>query len=154
MGSVICLYTLGGYLCHWEHPFLRMCLWWSLWGGFKGVINFPWIFYAMWSLVPVGHFQNISRHLFSWLVCWSFQLCHGLLFTDCIVWDDRNKVIGLQINYIESTQDDGVLGFESFDCFNYHSIHTSPTVDWYLLDLTFDEYDIKMQNAAIWRFLG
>ena len=44
-----------------------------LWGGSKGLINFPWIFDAMRSLVPVGHFGNISRHLFTWLVCRSFQ---------------------------------------------------------------------------------
>ena len=30
---------------------------------------------------------------------------------------------------IGSTQDDGVPGLQSFNCFNYHSIHTSPTVD-------------------------
>ena len=60
-----------------------------LWGGSKGLINFPWIFDAMRSLVPVGHFGNISRHLFTWLVCRSFQWRHGLLFTDCIVWDDK-----------------------------------------------------------------
>ena len=35
-------------------------------GGSEGVINFPWIFfYAMRSLVPVGHFLNISGHLFT-----------------------------------------------------------------------------------------
>ena len=59
----------------------------NLWGGSKEVIYFPWIFYAMRSLLPVGH-------LFTWLVCESFQWRHGLLFTDCIVWDDEDKVIG------------------------------------------------------------
>ena len=34
-------------------------------GGSRGVINFTWIFYAMRSLVPVGHFRNISGHLFT-----------------------------------------------------------------------------------------
>ena len=68
----------------------------QLWGGSKGVINFPWIFYAMQSLVHVGHFQNISGHLFTWLVCRSFQWRHRLLFTDCIVWDDKDKVIGFK----------------------------------------------------------
>ena len=67
-----------------------------LWAGSKGVINFPWIFYAIRSLVPVGHFRNISGHLFTWLVCGSFQWRHGLLFTDCIVWDDKDKVIGFK----------------------------------------------------------
>ena len=67
-----------------------------LWGGSKGVINFPWIFHAIRSLVPVGHFRNISGHLFTWLVCGSFQWRHGLLFTDCIVWDDKDKVIGFK----------------------------------------------------------
>ena len=64
-----------------------------LWGGSKGVINFPWIFYAMRSLVPVGHFRNISGHLFTCLVCGSFQ---WRLFTDCIVWDDKDKVTGFK----------------------------------------------------------
>ena len=60
-------------------------------------MNFPWIFYAMRSLVPVGHFRNISGHLLTWLVCGSFlQWRHGLLFTDCIVWDDKDKVISFE----------------------------------------------------------
>ena len=45
------------------------------WGGSKGVINFPWIFlfiYAMRSLVPSGHFRNISGH-------YSLGLFAGLL---------------------------------------------------------------------------
>ena len=67
---------------------------WILWGGSKEVINFPLIFfYAIRSLVPVRHFRNISEHLFPWLVCGSFQWRHALLFTDRIVWDDRDKVI-------------------------------------------------------------
>ena len=45
----------------------------------------------MRSLVPVGHFRNISGHLFTWLVCGSFQWRHGLLFTDCIVrWQGQS----------------------------------------------------------------
>ena len=68
----------------------------KLWGGSKGVINFPWIFYAMRSLAPVGHFRNISGHLFTWLVCGSFQWRHGFSFTDRIVWDDKDKVIGFK----------------------------------------------------------
>ena len=32
---------------------------------------------------------------------------------------------------------------------NFHSIETSPTVDWYLLQLTFMKYDIEIQNEAI-----
>ena len=70
-----------------------------LWGGSKGAINFPWIFYAMRSLVPVRHFRNISGHLFTWLVCRSFRDSlwrHGLLFTDCIMWDDEDTVIGFK----------------------------------------------------------
>ena len=68
----------------------------GLWGGSKGVINFPWIFNAMRSLVPVGHFRKISGHLFTRLVCESFQWLQGLWFTDCIVWDDKDKVIGFK----------------------------------------------------------
>ena len=71
-------------------------MWSPLWGVSKGGINFPSIFYAMRSLVPVWQFQNISRHLFTWLVCGSFQWRHGLLFTDCIVWDDKDKVTGFK----------------------------------------------------------
>ena len=55
-----------------------------------------WIFYAMRSLVPVGYFRNISWHLFTWLLCGSFQWRHGLLFTDSIVWDDKDRVIGFK----------------------------------------------------------
>ena len=50
----------------------------------------------MRSLVPVWHFYNISRHLFTWLVCGLFQWRYGLLFTDRIVWDDKDKVIGFK----------------------------------------------------------
>ena len=50
----------------------------------------------MRSLVPVWHFRNRSGHLFTWLVCGSFQWRHGLLFTDCIVWDNKDKVIGFK----------------------------------------------------------
>ena len=53
----------------------------------------------MRSLVPVGHFRSISGHLFTWLVCGSFRWRHGLLFTDCIVWDDKNNVIGFKISH-------------------------------------------------------
>ena len=35
--------------------FWRLCLL-SFMGGSKRVINFPWIFYVMWSLIPVRHF--------------------------------------------------------------------------------------------------
>ena len=78
--------------------FLRTSLlyYWNERGGSKGVINFPWIFYALRSLVPVGHFQNISGHLFTLLVCGSFQWRHGLLFTGCIVWDGKDKVNGFK----------------------------------------------------------
>ena len=67
-----------------------------LWTGSKVVINFPWILYAMQSLVPFGLFRNISGHVFTWLVCGSFQWRHRLLFTDCILWDDKDKEIGFK----------------------------------------------------------
>ena len=53
-----------------------------------GLLTFLGFVYAMRSLVPA--------HLFTWLVCGSFQWRHGLLFTDCIVWDDEDKVIGFK----------------------------------------------------------
>ena len=65
-------------------------------GSSKGVINFPWIFYTMRSLVPVGHFRNISRHLVTWLVCGSFWWHHGLLFTNSIMWEDEDNVNGFK----------------------------------------------------------
>ena len=40
--------------------------------------------------------EYISGHLFTWLVCKSFQWGHGLLFTHCIVWDNKDKVIGFK----------------------------------------------------------
>ena len=46
--------------------------------------------------VPVGHFRNICGHLFTWLVWGSFQWRHGISFTDCIVWDDKDKVTGFK----------------------------------------------------------
>ena len=50
----------------------------------------------MRSLVPVGHFRNISGHLFTWLVYGSFKWRHGLLFANCIVWDNKDKAIGFK----------------------------------------------------------
>ena len=50
----------------------------------------------MRSLFPVGLFRNLSGHLFTWLVCGSFQWRHGLLFTHCIIWHDEDKVIGFK----------------------------------------------------------
>ena len=62
----------------------------------------------MWSLVPVGHLQNISRHLLIWLVCGSFQWRHGLLFIDWIMWDDKDMFI----NCIMWDDKDIVIGFK------------------------------------------
>ena len=39
----------------------------------KGLLTFLGFFNAMRSLVPVGHFLNISGHLFTWLVYGSFR---------------------------------------------------------------------------------
>ena len=94
----------------------------------------------MWSLVPVRHIRNISGHLLTWLVCGSFQWRHELLFTDCIVWDDKDKVTGLKrSHWIHlgwwSTGSPKLQLFQ----LSLHSIHTSPTVDSYLLQLNFHE---------------
>ena len=35
-------------------------------------------------------------HSFTLLVCGSFQWRHGLLFTDCIMWDNKDKVTGFK----------------------------------------------------------
>ena len=37
------------------------------WVVSKGLLTFLECFYAMRSLVPVGHFRNTSGHLFTWL---------------------------------------------------------------------------------------
>ena len=66
----------------------------------KGLLTFPGFFYAMQSLVPVGHFRNISRHLFTWLVCGCFQWRHGLLFTNCIMWGDKDRVVGFERSHL------------------------------------------------------
>ena len=60
----------------------------------KGLLAVLEFFYAMRSLVSVWNFRNISGHLFTWLVCGSFQWRYGLLLTDCIVWDDEDKLTG------------------------------------------------------------
>ena len=62
----------------------------------KGLLTFLGFFYATRGVVPVGHYRNISAHLFSWLACGSFRWRHGLLFTDCIVWDDEDRLIGFK----------------------------------------------------------
>ena len=83
--------------CQWV---LRTQKWkFRLWDGSKVFIHSSWIFYAMCSLVPVRHFRNISGHLFTRPVCGSFrdsQWRHGLMFTDWIVWDDKDEVIGFK----------------------------------------------------------
>ena len=67
--------------------------------GYQLSLDLKKIYYSMRSLVPVGHFRNISGHLFTWRVCGSFQRRRGLLFTDCIVWDGKDKVIGFKRSY-------------------------------------------------------
>ena len=123
-----------------------------LWRGSKGVINFPWIFffYAMRSLVPVGHFRNISGHLFTWLVYGSFQWRHWLLFTDCIMWNDKDKVAGFKRSHwihlgwwISRASTVSII--TPFTCLQLSN-------DIFFSSLSI-KYDIKIQNAAIWRFL-
>ena len=102
----------------------------------KMLWTFPGFFYAMWSLVSVGHFQNISGHLFTWLVCRSFWWCHGLLY---IMWDAR--------------------GWWEYWVFKAStvSITTAFTRHQLLIDIFFSllsmKDDIKKQNAAISKFL-
>ena len=123
-----------------------------LWGGSKGVINFPWIFYAMRSLVPVGHFRNISGHLFTWLVCGSFQWRHGLLFIDCIVWDDQDKVIGFKRPYWIHSGWWGT-GSPKLQLFQL-SQHSHVTNCRLISSSAYFTWNMTLiQNAAIWRFL-
>ena len=122
-----------------------------VWDGSQGVINFPWIFYAMRSSVPVGHFRNISRHLFTWLVCGSDQWRHGLLFTDCIVWQ------GLNDWFWNITLDPLRMMEYRVSKASTVSIITAVTHHQLSIDIFFSllsmKYDIKIQNEAIWRFL-
>ena len=76
-------------LFHWFAPLV----------GSKEVLTFLGFFYAVRSSVPVRHFWDISGHLFTWLVRGSFQIRLGLLFTDCIVWDGQDKVIGFKSSH-------------------------------------------------------
>ena len=110
----------------------------SLWGGSKGVINFPWIIDAIQSLVPVGtsgiYPGTHSLGLFAGLFSDAMSYCLPIVSCEMT----RTKWLVLK-DHIGSTQEDGVPGLLSFNRFNYHSIHTSPTVDWYVLQLTFHE---------------
>ena len=115
------------------------------------ISNFPWIYYAMRGLVPVGRFRNISGHLFTWLVCGSFQWCNGLLFTDYIVWDDKDKVIGFKrSHWIQfgwwSTRSQKLVSI--ITAFTHHQLSTD-----IFFSLLSTKYDIKIQNAATSRFL-
>ena len=161
-----------------------LCFIHSLLGGSKLVINFAWIFYAMQSLVPVGHFWNISGHLFTWLVCRSFQWPHGLLFTDCIVWDDTDRVVGskrsqwihlgwwrtgspklqlFQLSQHSNITDCRLMSpsayFPWYMTLKYKMQQSEGSWDKILHSksrtqcFSNEENDIKIQNAAIWRFL-
>ena len=102
----------------------------SLWGGSKGVIHFPWIFIFMQcgSLVPVGHFRNISGHYALGLFAGLFSDAMGYYFPMNSCGMTRTKRLVLK-DHIGSTKDDGIPGLQSFNCLNFHSIHTSLTVN-------------------------
>ena len=141
-------------------PIFIFCVaYWSKWNlqyifvvfvfvmGWPQRLTFLGFFYAMRSLVPVGHFRNISGHLFTWLVCGSFQWHHGILFTDCTMWDGKDKQISLgrrMMEYpISKTSTVSII-----TAFTHHKLSTD--IFSSLLSM---KYDIKIQNAAIWRFL-
>ena len=125
---------------------------WPLWGGSIGVINFPRIFYAMWCLVSVGHFRNISGHLFIWLVCGFFLWRHGLLFTDCIEWGDEDKVIGFKRSrWIHlGWWNTGSPNLQLFQLSQHSHVTNCRLIS---SSAYFPWNDKKIRNAAIWRFL-
>ena len=99
------------------------------------------------SLVPAGRFRNISGHIFTWLVCGSFQWRHRLLFTDCIVWDVKDKVIGFKRSLWDSL---GMMEYRVSKASTI-SIITAFTRHQLSIDIFFSllslKYDIKIQNA-------
>ena len=116
----------------------------------KGLLSFLVFFYAMRSLVPVGYVWNISRHLFTWLVCGSFQWHHGLLLTDCIVWDDKDKVIGFKRSHFIR------LGWWSTGSPRLQLFQLSQqshvTNRWFFFRLLSMKYDINFSptNRTLW----
>ena len=86
---------LAGNMLNW--PLARRQIASSTYGVVpKGLSTFLGYFFSNAEFSPCWALRNVSGHLFTWLVCGYFQWRHGLLFTDCIVWDDKDKVIGFQ----------------------------------------------------------
>ena len=120
----------------------------------EGVIHLPWIFYTMRSLVPVGHSWNIARHLFTSLVCGSFQWCHGLLFTDCIMWDDKDKVTGFKRSHWIHLGwwSTGSLKLQLFQL-SQHSHVTNCRLIFYILSRGHNVFRRKKFFFSFWRFV-
>ena len=71
-----------------------------LWGGSKGVVNFPWIFWCSAEFSPCWALLGYIWALIHLAYCGSFHWRHGLLFTDCVMWDDNDKMIGFKASYL------------------------------------------------------
>ena len=116
-------------------------------GGSKGVINFPWTFYTMRSVVPVGHFRNISGHLFTWLVCGSFELLYGLLFTvvSCEMTRAKQLVLKLTLDPLRMMEYrvSKASTVSIITTFTHHQLSTD--VFFSLLSM---KYDIKIQKCS------
>ena len=65
----------------------------AVWGGSKGVFFLDFLCTAEFS--PCRALLEYICALIH-LAWGSFQWRHGLLFTDCIMWDDKDKVIGFK----------------------------------------------------------
>ena len=124
-----------------------------LWRGSKGVINFLGFFLSNAEFSPFWALSECIRALIHLACLRSFQWRHGLLFTDCIVWDDKDRVTGLKrSHWIHlgwwSTGSPKLQLFQLSTAFTRHQL--SIDIFFSLLSI---KYDIKIQNAAIWRFL-
>ena len=116
----------------------------------KGLLTFLGFFFsAMRSLVPVGHFRNISGHLFTWLVCRCFQWLHGLLFNivSCEITRKKLLVLKDQLNPLRMMEYrvSKALTVLIIAAFIRHQL--SIVIFFSLLSM---KYDVKIQNAAIW----
>ena len=62
----------------------------------KGLLIFLGFFLSNAEFSPFWTLSECIRALIHLACLRSFQWRHGLLFTDCIVWDDKDRVTGLK----------------------------------------------------------
>ena len=102
----------------------------------------------MRALIPVGHFRNISGHLLTWLVCGSFELLYGLLFTvvSCEMTRAKQLVLKLTLDPLRMMEYrvSKASKVSNITAFTRHQL----SIDSFFSLLSV-KYDIKIQNAAI-----